>query len=107
MKASTGRSRSRSSPTAAAASPAPPAPTPAQRPPSPDELAFAQLAQTILAQRAQAIAVIEQCDAALMVVHALQERERQRIASLQPIEPMPGSSPPRTFGMSVTNGDIP
>lgn len=58
-----------------------------ERPLSHEELLLAQLGQTILAQRAQAVAVIEQCDASLMVVRALQDREDERAAGITAAQP--------------------
>lgn len=71
--------------------------------PSADELLLAQLAQSLFATRAQAAAVIEQCDASLMVIRALQERERQRAHALAAAREQlhPPKAPPRTFGMSA------
>lgn len=78
--------------------------TPERRPLSPDELLLAQFGQSLLATRAQAVAVIEQCDASLMVLRTLQEREQNRaemIASLTPAAP----SAPRTFGDGKSRGN--
>jgi hypothetical protein len=64
-----------------------------------DELLLAQLAQTVIATRTQAAATIEQCDSALMVVHALQQRERDRQESLRSfIAPAPKPTMPPMFG---------
>jgi hypothetical protein len=60
---------------------------------------LAQLAQTVIATRTQAAATIEQCDSALMVVHALQQRERDRQESLRSfIAPAPKPTMPPMFG---------
>jgi hypothetical protein len=46
------------------------------------ELELAQLGQTVIAFRAQCAAVIEGCDAALMVISAMQLREKRRTETM-------------------------
>lgn len=67
-------------------------------PPTTEELLLGQLGQTLIASRAQAIATVEQCDAALMAIGALQERERQRIAAHRALTTQVPKAPPATFG---------
>lgn len=72
----------------------------AEIPPTQDELLLGQVAQSLLATRAQAVAVVEQVDASMMVIRALQDREAQRSAAAQLSRETPRKTPPRTFGMN-------
>lgn len=67
-------------------------------PPTTEELLLGQLGQTLIASRAQAVATVEQCDAALMAIAALQERERQRVAAHRALTTPVPKAPPATFG---------
>lgn len=67
--------------------------------PSAEEVMLAQLGQTIVATRAQAIATAEQCDAALVVVRLMQARAEERAALEQGAPPTrPESKTPAMFG---------
>lgn len=77
----------------------------ADRPPTQDERLLAQVGQSLIAMRAQAVAVVEACNASLMIVAALQDREEQRIQALQAASSPKPPTPPRTFGSRKTTDD--